>query len=227
MTHRGPAPFGDPAPCVRQRCVHTTLCRLPDGITPRGTVSCRAGLTARSGGPGPLTPARRGQVLGQGASAHAGATASAGSPLLPEGVRGPGRRQLPGAASGPGAEPARSQGPPPRDCKEWALPRPPERAGRREVRTTRGPHRGPGAPERSAATRAGRRGPRTPEASAVPRAPRALLGGCTATESERDPGPACSSPAALRSLPSAHCELTASSLKTHVAALCRRRRTQP
>lgn len=139
MTHRGPAPFGDPAPCVRQRCVHTTLCRLPDGITPRGTVSCRAGLTARSGGPGPLTPARRGQVRGQGASAHAGATASASSPPLPAGVRGPGRRQLPGAASGPGAEPARSQGPPPRDCKEWALPRPPERAGRREVRTTRSP----------------------------------------------------------------------------------------
>lgn len=80
MTHQGPAPFGDPAPCVRQRCVHTTLCRLPDGITPHGTVSCRAGLTARSGGPGPLTAARRGQVLGQGASAHAGATASARFP---------------------------------------------------------------------------------------------------------------------------------------------------
>lgn len=217
MTHRGPAPFGDPAPCVRQRCVHTTLCRLPDGITPRGTVSCRAGLTARSGGPGPLTPARRGQVLGQGASAHAGATASASSPPLPAGVRGPGRRQLPGAASGPGAEPARSQGPPPRDCKEWALPRPPERAGRREVRTTRSPHRGPGAPENPGGV-GGAAGPARSAGSLHGDRKRARPGTRLVRFVTRRP---------LRSLPSAHCEVTASSLKTHVAALCRRQRTQP
>lgn len=199
MTHPGPAPFGDPAPCVRERCVNTTLCRLPDGITPRGTVSCRAGLTARSGGPGPLTPARRGQVLGQGASVHAGATASARFPPLPAGVRGPGA----GSFRALRAALARSQ-------HEVRVPRP--ATARSGLCPGRPSARGGARSGRHAALTAALGLPRTPEASAAPRAPHALLGRCMATESERDPGPASfgSSPAARSA---ASRQLTARSLR--------------
>lgn len=202
MTHRGAAPFGDPAPCVRQRCVHTTLCRLPDGITPRGTVSCRAGLTARAGGPGPLTPARRGQVLGQGASAHAGATASASSPPLPAGVCAG-----PGAGSFRALRAALAQ-----SRHEVRVPRP--ATARSGLCPGRPSARGGARSGRHAALTAALGLPRTPEASAAPRAPRALLGRCTATERERDPGPASfgSSPAARSA---ASRQLTARSLRAH------------